>query len=213
MGLFDFLKNKKPAIKIEMTGYENGKKVSLHTDVPGRDNKIWDISISPTINRVIKPLENTMVDYAVSAKNSRRVHERRAALEGVVSTYYKIREKCIQLGPEYEKYFSTMWEHCHNSRNQDFSYIERFEKELRDLEWKYDELVAQEAIHDKESINLEEKVIALLKKSDNILQTDVYKHFHQSVKPDIQSIIYELEKNGIIKREKSGRTYIIRYKK
>ena len=211
MGLFDFLKKKPSTVKIEMVGYENGKKVKLNFEHQESTSGLWDISITPTLNRVIKPLENRMVEHAVSAKKARKIYEKKKALEGVVKTYYEIRKKCNQLGPEYQKYFSIMWEHCRNSRNPDFSYIERFEKELDDLESNYSELSAAEAIHDRESVNLEERVISLLKESNDILQTDVYKQFHPSVKADIQSILYELEKKGRVERIKSGRTYIVHY--
>lgn len=53
--------------------------------------------------------------------------------------------------------------------------------------------------------------MAVLKSSADILQTDIYKQFHPIVKSDIQSILYFMEKDGKIHREKSGRTYIIRY--
>lgn len=56
---------------------------------------------------------------------------------------------------------------------------------------------------------MQERVIALLKESPSILQTDVYKQFDPIVKKDIQSILYFLDKGGVITRTKSGSTYQI----
>jgi uncharacterized membrane protein len=212
VGLFDFLKKKKShTIKTEMIGYENSKKITLNSDPHENEDELWDMSITPILNREIRPLETCMVSYAVAAENAKRVSERKIALEGVVTTFYEIKQKCNQLGAEYQKYFSCNWEHCHNLKNPDFLYVERFEKELDDLNANYNKLIAQEEIHDMESVNLEERVISCIKKSNNILQTDIYKQFHPFVKSDIQSILYELEKKGQVERKKSGRTYVVHY--
>lgn len=42
-----------------------------------------------------------------------------------------------------------------------------------------------------------------------ILQKDLYKHFDISIKSDLQSLLYEWDKSGKIKREKVGNTYKI----
>lgn len=153
MGLFDFLKKKRPKMIIEMVGYKNGETVDLVSNTSTETGELWDISIAPLLNTAIKPLENSMVEYALAAKNSKRIVKRKEALESVVKTFYDIKARCAALGPEYEKYFSIMWEHLHNSENPDFSYVEKFEIELKELQDNYAQLKEQDDLYEKESEN------------------------------------------------------------
>lgn len=133
MGLFDFLKktSTQPKLNIEMHGYVNGKEVPLPKE------KMPDKPVSQayyqTLQSEVKPIENIMVSFAVALKTIKSVDDRIAALTSLIDTFYTLKKKCNQLGPEYAKYFRDSWEHCHNSQNQDFNYIDRFEKELKDL--------------------------------------------------------------------------------
>lgn len=212
MGLSGIFK-KKPntKIKIEMNGYVNCKEVQLKNDSDDSD-EIKPMEYYETIKREIKPLEDVMVNFAVSLKEIKGVRNRIEVLKALIESYYALKSKCVSLGPDYQKYFSDMWEHLHNSKNQDFSYIDRYEKELNDLQENRTDMEAKEALHEKAAERLEEKVTALLKDSQSILQTDIYKQFDPIVQKDIQSILYFMEKDGIISRTKAGKTYQIKYK-
>ena len=162
--------------------------------------KDFPLKYYETIEREIKPLENRMVEFAVSAKNSKRVEDQIISLSGAVKTYYMLKKICSALGEDYKTYFDKMWKP---------SYVEKYEKELQYLQSNYGELVKKEALHDRESINLERKEYSLLKAYPGILQTEVYKHFGATVRDDIRSIIYFMEKNGQVERVKTGNTYKI----
>lgn len=208
MGLSGIFKKKpNPKIKIEMHGYVNCKEVQLKND----SDEIKPMEYYETIKREIKPLEDVMVNFAVSLKEIKGVRNRIEVLKALIESYYALKSKCVSLGPDYQKYFSDMWEHLHNSKNQDFSYIDRYEKELNDLQENRTDMEAKEALHEKAAERLEEKVTALLKDSQSILQTDIYKQFDPIVQKDIQSILYFMEKDGIISRTKVGKTYQIKY--
>lgn len=166
-----------------------------------------------TIQTEIKPLEEIFVNFAVVLKEKNQVDDKIEILKDLIQSYYDLKSKCISLGPDYQKYFINMWEKCHNSRNKEFSYIDRFEKELNNLQSKRDTLKLEEKLHQKESDGLEDRVIAILRKNSSILQTDIYKIFDPIVQNDIQSILYFMAKDGRITREKSGRTYMIHFVK
>lgn len=108
MGLFDFLKKK-------------------------NDSEIKPIEFYEILNREVKPLENIMVGYSSSLPSMKKVDDRIDVLKSLIESYYDLRSKCISLGPDYQSYFSRMWEHCHNSRNKDFCFIEKYEEELKIL--------------------------------------------------------------------------------
>lgn len=208
MGLFNLLK-KPPRIEIEMREYENGKEVKLKST--GKAEKIESMEYYQTIENEIKPLENKIVNFAIAAKNRKKVDERIAALDAVIKTYYSLESKCASLGPKYKKYFSEMWGSAFTKRNSGRSYIGKFEDELKDLKKNRPEMIEREALHTKESKGLEKKVVEILRRSPGILQTEVYNQFNPVAKRDIQSILYFMEKSGEIRREKSGRTYKIEY--
>lgn len=161
----------------------------------------------------IKPLEDVMIGFAVTLKEQHHVEDEIMLLSSIVESFYRLKAKCISLGENYEKYFSRMWEHCHNSQNPDFSYIEKFEKRLDFLQKEKFVLLAEEELKEKELVGLEQKIIDLLKSKKEMLQTDVYKHFDPVVQSEISSILYFMAKNGEIRRIKSGRTYLIEYNK
>ena len=102
-----------------------------------------------------------------------------------------------------------MYEHCHNSRNKDFEYITPYKNTLEEF------LNSQNSLNDMEkkrqlySKNLNKTLFDFLRNHNGILQKDVYKHFDESIKTDIQSLLYEWEKSKRIKREKVGNTYKI----
>lgn len=192
MGLFDFLRR-----EIKSTSSDCGD--------------IKPIQYYETIRDEIKPLEEILVGFAVASKEQKQVDDRIQILKALVQSYYDLKSKCISLGPDYQEYFLNMWEKCHNSKNPEFSYIEGFEKELNDLQSKRNILKAEEELYQKESNDLEEKIIEILRRNPFILQTDIYKNFDPIVQSEIQSILYFMAKNGRIKREKSSKTYMIHF--
>lgn len=216
VGLFDFLKKEVPPKQKMRTNArvkiydEHGRKIKSN---PSSDENIKPIQYYETIRDEIKPLEEILVSFATASREQKRIDDRIEVLKKLVQSYYDLKSKCISLGPDYQEYFINMWGKCHNSKNSEFSYIERFEKELNELQLKRDILKLEEELRQKESEGLEERVIAILKENSSILQTDIYKNFDPIVQNDIQSILYSMAKNGRITRKKSGRTYMIYFVK
>lgn len=86
-----------------------------------------------TRDALVKPTESRMVSNATRLQSIKDPSERLPILQAIVNDFYSLKMICEQAGPEYAKYFSKSWEHCHNSKNPDFSYVERFEIELNEI--------------------------------------------------------------------------------
>lgn len=160
----------------------------------------------------IKPLEDIMIGFAVALKERHTVNDEILLLSSIIESFYDLKSKCVSLGANYENYFYRMWEHCHNSQNADFSYIEKFEERLDFLQQEKNVLLAEEQLKDKEMVDLDQKIIEVIKSKKEILQTDLYKCFDPVVQSEISSILYFMAKDGKIHRTKSGKTYLIKYK-
>lgn len=90
-------------------------------------------------------------------------------------------------------YFEDMYEHLHNSKNNDFSYIDSVQEELN-------------YYIDKKEIVIPQILSAI--GNNGIIQKNIY-DLVDSNKSDIQYIIRELESIGKIKREKKGNSYLL----
>lgn len=81
---------------------------------------------------IVKPYEDKIVEIAVGLKGLKGI-ERIAQLEKLISFYNEYKCFCYGKNECYRKYFSDMWEHCHNSRCKDFEYITPYIEELESL--------------------------------------------------------------------------------
>ena len=79
-----------------------------------------------------KPYETRIVQTAVELK-SLVGSERIPKLEKLIALYNEYKQFCYGKSECYIKYFSDMWEHCHNSRCKDFEYITPYLAELEAL--------------------------------------------------------------------------------
>lgn len=165
-----------------------------------------------TIEKEIRPIESYMINCAVSLNAKLLLNERIETLQKLIDAFYRLKSKCYSLGPEYQTYFSEMWEHAHNSKDADFCYVDRFECELEELLKNKAQLSAKESLYISQTNNLKSKIESVLSESHSILQTDLYKRFDPVVQNDISTILYFMAKDGTITRTKQGRTYLIEYK-
>ena len=91
-------------------------------------------------------------------------------------------------------------------------YIEKRKSELDDLTKNFDQIESAYNKKQQEMNELDKKVIDALKKNDGILQSEFVKLFDPIVKNEVASLLYSLDKEGIIQRTKSGRSYILHFK-
>lgn len=216
MGLLGLFKRKKTApqnakIKIEMHGYVNGKEVPLSEDEEA-DNEAISFAALHTIKMLIAPKEHQMSQLASSLGKGMDTDTQIAVLSELIKEFYELKDYCDTLGEEYGDYFSKTWEHCHNSKGDDYCYITRYEEQLAQLRQNYEVLKEKDNIYMQNVKDLKSRVFDCIRKNPGILQTELYKRFDASVKADIQELLYFESKDGIVLREKSGSTYKLRLK-
>lgn len=134
-----------------------------------------------------------------------------------IDVFYKAKACCYNKGKGGTIYFQDMWEHLHNSKNSNFSYIESVEKELLFMTTDYE--TAKQKLADIKLKNerkllikqfnehVDKFLVELIEKNSGILQTDLYPHFEEFYLPSTKRAIKKLSDNGTIIREKSGSTY------
>lgn len=115
MGLFDIFK-KKASTKMEQLTPEG--------ELPWG----WLTKNTP----LCKTYEDRIVQMAVDLKSIEGT-ARIKMLEKLIALYYEYKQFCYSKDECFIKYFADQWEHCHNSRCDDFEYITRFETELAEL--------------------------------------------------------------------------------
>ena len=157
---------------------------------------------------ICKLYEDQMVAIAKSL-DSLKTDAKIIQLKKLIAIYYEYKEFCYSKNECYIKYFSDMWEHCHNSRCKDFEYITPFMAELKNLEDNYEELVLKDQRTDFIEKNilptLRHDLMAAIKEEPGILQVTLFKRFDADLKPFIHTELYKLETEGLLIKEKEGR--------
>lgn len=74
----------------------------------------------------IKELEKKMVVVEDERKKSPEVILNE--FESAVEAYYLLKDYCYSLGENGIKYFNDTWQHCYNSTNPDFDFIDHLNK-------------------------------------------------------------------------------------
>lgn len=123
-----------------------------------------------------------------------------AALASLVKYREDVKRLCAQKGECYVFWASI----CVNEPVS----MERDREHLRHLEENMDELLKQEALVKK----IKKELISIITKEPGVIQSDIYKRYDQSLKGTISNELYWMEANGIITREKSGRSYKLNMK-
>ena len=156
--------------------------------------------------------ERKMTDYAQEARSA-QIEKKPGIYREMIETYYDFKRECYKKNECFAKYFADMWEHCSNSRNDDFEYITPFEDELKEIESNYAELLRNERVVRNAIPSLRNEIIGIVSRhNEGILQTDIYKMFDDSLKDTIRDEIYQCCKDDLITRDKQGRTYLVKLK-
>lgn len=219
MGLLSFFlkkpasaaKGQKTNIKIEMHGYVNGKEVPLPESTDCGNEPI-SLEVYETIKKLIHPKETKMVQLAKSIGKGMDTDTQIAVLSELIKEFYEIKTCCESLGKPYKDYFSETWEHCHNSSGDVFCYITRYEEQLARLRQNYEALKERDDVYMRNVKDLKPRVLECIRKNPGILQSELYKQFDETLKVDIQEILYFASKDGTVVRQKSGRTYSLSLK-
>lgn len=195
MGLFGNLFGSKKESKIETSQDDKNRLYLL-------DKAVGDY-IPKIMNNITPTLENPQ-DYTHVDKRIQYINEMIAAYDCLMNEAKKFPE-------EYKKY-DQYWNHAHNSKCDDFSLINKY-RDLRDeLIANIDTIKKNEELHDTGIEGLMDRILAVIREQPGIIQTDLVKMFDESIKEDVRNCLYDMDKEGMIEREKSGRSYTLRIK-
>ena len=90
-------------------------------------------------------------------------------------------------------------------------YLEKRTEELKYIQDNFDDLnsryVIDKKIQDEVVPDLRKNLKKIIKENPNLLQTDIYKMFQSEATKYVSEELYYMEKDGLIIREKSGKTY------
>lgn len=156
--------------------------------------------------KFFEKFEKTIPTYALNSRTG-NIDKKISTLKKMIDYYEDFKAKCYSKNECFQKYFQDQWEHCSNSRNVDFEYITPYKEELKNLLDNYDSVKKYEQKRLKNLQGYENAIHELIKTSPGILQKDIYRHFDESIKADIQDLLYNWNKSGKIKREKFGNSY------
>lgn len=169
---------------------ESIKWLNSHSDVKMKDDEIA-----------------TYIDvYCSLSNNNAPIDMQLDNLKKLVAFFDEYRAYCYaQDDINYKKHFSKQYEHCHNSKHDDFSLVDSYKDRLQEMIDNYDDTKK----HQELQRTIETDLMYFLKENNNVLQKDIYKSFDVTLKGDIQRLLYAWQKNGTVMREKQGNTYII----
>lgn len=132
--------------------------------------------------------------------NTLSIDERIEACDNSIRAFYILKDFCYQTYGG-KIYFQDMWEYCHNSKNECFSFVDHLEKELEKLKKNRNSAIMYD--------NLENDLYETLSLSQPIAQAELLKYYPDDLKTNIRQILKEWESYDAIKRTKYKNTYII----
>ena len=155
-------------------------------------------------------LEKTQTEYTyflnkwIDAKN-KSPKELYSALKSFVMYLEDTQKLCKAKGECFEYWFNNILIAP--------GYLKKRKEELQQLTDNFDEL-QHNYDHRKTWLSvLDNEIIKQLQANDGILQADFVKMFDECVQSDVSSKLYFMAKAGELERIKSGKSYILHYKK
>jgi hypothetical protein len=118
-----------------------------------------------------------------------------AALKSFVSYIQDLQESCASKDENFTQWFSVFV--C------DPDSLNMYTEKLKDMEDNLLELLKKEELIK----HLKADLLEIIKAEPGIVQSDLYKRFDEDLKSDISNELYWLSRDGVIEREKSGRSY------
>ena len=148
---------------------------------------------------VINEYENKIYDQRCYDKTL-STEQRIKYLEKSIQAYNDLKDYCYQ-SPEGALYFQDMWEHCHNSHNPDFAFVDNLKVSLDKL------MIKQQKESDFE--NLENDLYETLTIEHPILQSKLLSYYPSQYRNRIKKILVEWESYEAISKVKQGKSYLI----
>lgn len=83
-----------------------------------------------------------------------------------IAAYYELKKYCYSLGKHGKTYFKDMWQHCHNSKNPDFDFVDNLKDNLNNYKNNYDK-----------HLDTYNKTVETLQRTSNPLEEKVKRHY------------------------------------
>lgn len=181
---------KEPPVSLSDTNYENGDDENIFPQGWFYQNKDFIDKISTEYSYF---LEN-WVD-----SKQKDVRTQYGALKSFVIYLQDIEKLCKSKGELFYTWFTEILTTP--------SYLDMRKEELRIFQSELNQRLVDEKEYNEAMDGIDEKLIQIINDSPGILQKDLYALFTPLVKKEIQSTLYQLDKNSLIQREKVGNTY------
>ena len=181
---------KEPPVPLSDTNYENGDDEDIFPQGWFYQNKAFIDKISTEYSYF---LEN-WVD-----SKQKDVRTQYGALKSFVIYLQDIEKLCKSKGELFYTWFTEILTTP--------SYLDMRKEELRIFQSELNQRLVDEKEYNEAMDGIDEKLIQIINESPGILQKDLYALFTPLVKKEIQSTLYQLDKNSLIQREKVGNTY------
>ena len=155
-------------------------------------------------NDVVKSYETRLHDNRNKAWDSNiLVDEQIQACKLAIAVLKDFKQFCYANGGKI--YFQDMWEHCHNSKEECFSFESKLKERLEYLQNNRDDLIYVQT----HKSTLRSELKEYLSSHEGVVQKDIYKDFNPLLKSAIQHELYLMDKEGVIKRGKKGSSYLV----
>ena len=179
----------------------SGTKKETHSESNNADDLILSSGLpsgwlyeNRSITEPSKMIYSYLQEKYFEEKN-KGVLSKYAALKSFVSYIYDLQDSCASKGENFSKWFSVFV--C------DQDSIAMYTEKLKYLEDNLLELLKKEELVKK----LKTDLLEIIKAEPGVVQSDLYKRFDAELKADISNELYWMTTNGVITREKSGRSY------
>ena len=141
------------------------------------------------------------------------IEKYKADYEAALQALSSLRNYCCRHKGGRE-WFSEMYEHCHNSRNADFSLVDEYESGYADLVDNFDayrqrieDRMNYESLLASETATIKPRILAIIEHDQGFIQKDLYASFDPALKSRVIDTLMELVKNGTITRKKYKNTF------
>ncbi|MDF2505110.1 hypothetical protein [Clostridium sp.] len=130
MGLFSKLFDRKEGIKDLTPDIQPQPDIKNEVDIDDFDESV---NFSIQNQKKIKAFENNMVNSNIAWIKEKYIDKKIQLYKNTIDIYKEFKSFCCSKGNGGKTYFDNIWEHCHNSQDDDFSFIKNAEEQYKYL--------------------------------------------------------------------------------
>ena len=187
MGLFDLFKRNKAETKVSATKTEN------------QEERMFPSGFFYENRHFLKEIEDNFHyfqdEYISAKKQEKGIQAVRVALKSFIVYMEDVERICASKGEPFVNWSKLSI--CNEAS------MESYRNDLKKIEDNLEELIKKENL-----LNwLKPELLNIIIEEPGIYQPDIYKRFDAELKPEVSNQLYLLYANGLITREKSGRSY------